>query len=303
LPDNQVSFQIDGNERLRWHFDPKYPRPFFFPLNGPSGECLTRMGHPGAPNHDHHRSVWFAHAKVDGEDFWSDGSAARIRQKSWLAYSDGDDEAIMATRAGWFAGSGRELMEQEMVAAVRPAPSGEMLLELQSTFTPTGVQVTLEQSNFGFLAVRMAKDIATHWGDGRITSSEEVEGEEMIFGQSAAWVDYSGAVAKREGGRRVAVTEGITYFDHLANPGYPAHWHVRADGWMGSSLCRHGAIVIKKPKPLRVRYLLHAHDGLLDSAAADNILQQFNASPGFAIAASKRSHRHSEVHREKVWDE
>jgi hypothetical protein len=77
-------------------------------------------------------------------------------------------------------------MEQEMVAAVRPAPSGEMLLELQSTFTPTGVQVTLEQSNFGFLAVRMAKDIATHWGDGRITSSEEVEGEEMIFGQSAA---------------------------------------------------------------------------------------------------------------------
>ncbi|MFP6902652.1 MAG: DUF6807 family protein, partial [Verrucomicrobiia bacterium] len=55
LPDNQASLQIDGVERTRWHFDAKYPRPFFYPFNGPSGETLTRMGHPGAPNHDHHR--------------------------------------------------------------------------------------------------------------------------------------------------------------------------------------------------------------------------------------------------------
>ena len=30
------------------------------------------MGHPGAPDHDHHRSVWFAHFKVLGIDFWGD---------------------------------------------------------------------------------------------------------------------------------------------------------------------------------------------------------------------------------------
>ena len=29
MPDNQVSLQIDGEERARWHFDAKYPRPFF----------------------------------------------------------------------------------------------------------------------------------------------------------------------------------------------------------------------------------------------------------------------------------
>ena len=37
----------------------------------PSGATLTRIGHPGAENHDHHRSVWFAHHKVNGLDFWS----------------------------------------------------------------------------------------------------------------------------------------------------------------------------------------------------------------------------------------
>ena len=298
LPDDQMSLQIDGEERARWHFDPKYPRPFFYPFNGPSGETLTRMGHPGAPNHDHHRSVWWAHAKVDGENFWADTSKARIRQKMWLAYADGDTEAMMATSAGWFNGEEKEIMEQEMVASVRPGPEGETFLELQSNFTPIGEQVTLEQSNFGFLAVRMAKGIATYWGEGEITSSEGVKGEPQIFGQSAAWMDYSGAVPKRDKGKRVAVTEGITYFDHEDNPSYPSHWHVREDGWMGASLCRHEAIVIKKGKPLRVRYLLHAHNDKVSPVLAGRIAELFNASPGFTVFKSKRKHRQFEVQRE-----
>ena len=33
LPEHQISFQIDGVEKTRWHFGEEYPRPFFFPLN------------------------------------------------------------------------------------------------------------------------------------------------------------------------------------------------------------------------------------------------------------------------------
>jgi hypothetical protein len=299
LPDDQVSLQVDGKERVRWHFDPKYPRPFFFPFNGPSGETLTRMGHPGAQNHDHHRSVWWAHAKVDGENFWADTSKARIRQKMWMAYADSDEEATMATSAGWYSSEGKEILEQELVASVKPGPKGETFLELQSTFTPIGQQVTLEQSNFGFLAVRMAKGIATYWGEGEITSSEGVKGEPQTFGQSAAWMDYSGAVPRSEKGKRVTVTEGITYFDHEKNPSYPSHWHVREDGWMGASLCRHEAIVIKKENPLRVRYLLHAHNGAADPAIANRLAEIFNASPSFEVSKSKRKHRQFEVQRTK----
>ena len=299
LPDDQVSLQVDGEERVRWHFDSKYPRPFFYPFNGPSGETLTRMGHPGAQNHDHHRSVWWAHAKVDGENFWADTSTARIRQKMWLAYADGDEEAMMATSAGWYSSDGKEILEQEMVASVKPGPAGETFLELQSTFMPIGEQVTLEQSNFGFLAVRMAKGIATYWGEGEITSSEGVKGEPQIFGQSAAWMDYSGAVPRNEKGKRMVVTEGITYFDHESNPSYPSHWHVREDGWMGASLCRHEAIVIKKEKPLRVRYLLHAHNGAVDLATANRIAEIFDASTSFEVSKSKEKHRQFEVQRMK----
>ena len=52
LADHQAAFTVDGALRLRWHFGPAYPRPFFYPLVGPSGAVLTRMGHPGAPDHD-----------------------------------------------------------------------------------------------------------------------------------------------------------------------------------------------------------------------------------------------------------
>src|SRR5207247_10605851 len=101
LPDDQVSFEIDGRERLRWHFGSRYPRPFFYPLIGPSGAPLTRMGHPGDAGHDHHRSIWLAHNQVAGQDFWADTSKTRIRQKRWLAYQDADSEAALAVLIGW----------------------------------------------------------------------------------------------------------------------------------------------------------------------------------------------------------
>ncbi len=67
-PDDQVSFQLAGQEKLRWHFSDRYPRPCFFPVLGPSGRSLTRMGHPAAPNHDQHRSFWFSHREVGGDN-------------------------------------------------------------------------------------------------------------------------------------------------------------------------------------------------------------------------------------------
>src|SRR5262249_30477273 len=164
LPDHQASFLVAGEERLRWHFGPAYPRPFFYPLVGPSRSPLTRMGHPGAPDHDHHRSVWFAHAKVQGVDFWSDQGPGRVRQKQGLCCQDGEVECAMAVRRGWADGHDpKELLEQDLVAAVRPGPGGETFVELQATFRPTAATLEFGQTNFGFLAVRVAKNLSAYF--------------------------------------------------------------------------------------------------------------------------------------------
>ena len=291
LPDHQVAFLIDGRERLRWHFGGQYPRPFFYPLLGPSHQPLTRMGHPGAPNHDHHRSIWFAHRMVQGIDFWSDQTKARIRQQQWLAYQDGDREAILAVRLGWYDGHDpRPLLRQDLVAALRPLDNGELWFEMQARFLPTADVLEFGRTNFGFLAVRVAKPISEYFGGGRLANSHGATGEPAIFGQKAEWVDYSGPVQPDR-------VEGITYFDHPANPGFPCHWHVRSDGWMGASVCMNRPVQTRSDQPLTLRYLIHAHRGPLDADRAAATAAQFAATTPFVIEKGRKRHCHYSVRR------
>lgn len=287
LPDHQVAFVLDDTERLGWHFGRQYPRPFFFPLRSPSGSSLTRMGHPGAPNHDHHRSIWFAHEKTQGVDFWSDNTEARIRQHQWLAYEDDENQAIMAVRLGWYENpAANELLTQELIAAVRPVSNGETFLEVQSTFVPTTPSLEFGRTNFGFFAVRVAKHISAHFGGGQLTNSEGRQGESEVFGQAARWMDYSGPVPGQP-----STFEGITYYDHPVNPGQPTRWHVREDGWMGASPCMRQPLTTSQAEPLVLRYLLHAHVGKADNSRAELFAQAFADSPPLEVVPTTEKHR------------
>ncbi len=294
-PGNRASFVIGDIERLGWHFGPGYPRPFFYPFKSPLGTSLTRMGHPGAPDHDHHRSIWFAHADVAGNNFWTDGTEARIRQKQWLVYGDGEKEAVMAVRLAWYDGEGRELMEQELVAAFVEDSQLGCQLELQSRFVPAGETLELGKTNFGFLAVRMAKEFSGHFGGGVISDSEGRTGEKEIFGKRARWIDYSGPHSPEK-----KVQEGITYFDHPSNPRYPTYWHLREDGWMGASFGLKEAFLLKRGEPLQLRYLLLGHARPVARKSLDDLAAAFGERPAFEVTKSTRPHRHFEVRRVPV---
>ncbi|MCA9035097.1 MAG: PmoA family protein [Planctomycetaceae bacterium] len=283
----QVSFCVDDREVLRWHEGLDYPRPYFFPLVAPSGRSLTRMGHPGAPNHDHHQSIWFAHHKVMGIDFWGNASGATIRQLQWLAYEDGDDACRMAVLLGWYDGHDpAALMQQEMVCEVRPVGSErEFVVEVQSRFTPSADSLELQQTNFGVLAVRVARGISGHFGGGTLTNSESAIGERAIFGKPATWVDYSGATD-----RNAQQIEGITYMDHPSNPGQPTGWHVREDGWMCASPTMNASIVIEKSQPLILRYQLFVHSGGVAPDRIAELAKTFDGSSGWVVSKSKRPH-------------
>lgn len=298
LPGQQAAFRIDGVERTRWHFGHDAERPFFFPMNGPTGSSLTRVGHPGAPNHDHHRSVWFAHQKVLGIDFWSNNTDARIRQKQWLAYRDGDDEAVMASTLHWGDGHDpQELLQQELVVAVRPRENQQWELEIQITFRPKAESLEFGKTNFGFLAVRVAKNISEHFGGGKLTNSDGAIGERAIFGKPAKWMDYSGPVPTDAATSKQPAIEGITYIDHPANPGQPTRWHVREDGWMGASPCMNASLVTTRQKPLQLRYVLFVHRGGANAEIANRIAGDFLQRPGFEVRKARVKHEHFEVRR------
>lgn len=313
LADHQVSFRIDGEEKLCWHFGDQYPRPFFFPFNGPSGQTLTRMGHPGAQNHDHHRSVWFAHHKVDGIDFWSDNAGTKIRQTHWYRYRDGNNEAVMACHLSWVDDQEIERMTQDVVVALMPVSTpddasgqrskDEHAVEFQLTFRPgkNRDQVVLQQTNFGVLAVRVAKSLSGYFGGGRLTNPDGTIGEKRLHERRAKWMDYSGPITVPTAGGRKVVEEGITYFDHPDNPSHPTFWHVREDGWMGAAPGMKAEFTITDDSPLVLRYLLHCHHGPIDQEHAETVYAQFCQRTGFRIRKPIKGepHRQYEVERRK----
>jgi hypothetical protein len=294
LAEHQLAFLIDDREVLRWHSGTGYPRPYFFPVTGPSGTSLTRLGHPGAPDHDHHQSLWFAHNKVLGIDFWGNASGATIRQLQWFAYEDGEGSCRMAVELGWFDGHNpAPLIRQELICELVPQPgAGEYTLELQSRFHPSAGSLEFARTNFGFLAVRVSAGLSAVFGKGQLTGSDGAVGEKQLFGKVARWMDYSGPPRNS-----AANWEGLTLIDHPQNPGQPTGWHVRDDGWMCASPCMQGPQTTHSEAPLVLRYLLLVHAGPVDPGRADTLQATFAASAPLLLQKSSRPHRRWELLR------
>lgn len=295
--DHQISFLLNGIEKSRWHYGPKYPRPFLYPLCGASGISLTRIGHPGAPNHDHHCSVWLAHHDIGGDNHWTNQTLARVEQNRWIAYQDGEQEGVMAVHLIWKSEKGTIKMETDLVVAFREYIEGSLLYELQMRHIAVDESLLLGRTNFGFLGIRMAKELSGYWGAGKITNSHGQEREKAIFGQSSPWMDYGGAHFSGKGRGRKLVKEGITCIEHPSNPGAPTHWHVREDGWMCPSFNFLESYTIKREQPLTLRYLLHARLGELNSSLTQATYQAFSKTSGFKTIKSKKPHQQFEVLR------
>ncbi|HSI37019.1 MAG: PmoA family protein [Phycisphaerae bacterium] len=257
-PYDQAAFVRDDTEIARYHFGPALRRPFVFPLVGPAGRSLTRMGHPHDPqSHSHHNSVWVAHHSVNGVSFWDDRAKGRIVHQRLDRYEDLGEESSVAVTNHWIdeGKNNQVLMIERRRTTLQLLPGDELLLTLDLQLSaPPSAPVTLGDTPFGIVGVRMAKTIGVNDGGGEIRNSDGKAGEKEIFRLPAKWVDYSGPI-------RPGVTEGITLFDHPANPGHPAPFHVRADGWMGACLTHGAARVIEPGKPLQLRYALYVHAG------------------------------------------
>jgi hypothetical protein len=301
---------IDRREVTSWNFDPRDPRPCFHPIVAPGGTLLTRMGHPGAPDHDHHRSVWFAHHQVMGVNFWADGTGATIRQTGWLAFEEGDERAALAVDLVWTDGHDPQpLLAQRLIALVRPDGASAWQLEIATTFTAPRGTIELGQSNFGAFAVRVAADLSPVFGGGTLTGSDGAVGEANLFERNQRWLDCSGTadpVSRNElpattidvgssGSAATVEQAGLTLFDHPSNPQYPSRWHVRDDGWFAPSTTGGAGIVIDAEHPLTIRHLLDLHDGPLDVERAERVAERFAGSAIPRVIDSTRPHRRHEI--------
>ena len=280
LPLDQAAVTRDGNEISRYYFSQQAKRPFLYPLIGPSGRSLTRMGHPRDPNsHSHHNSVWISHHDVGGVSFWGDAGGAKIVQKRVVQYEDSADEALIQVQNAWIDDSGKTLLDEVRTLRFRPQTDGEWLCVIDLELS-TKTAATLGKTPFGLVGVRMAKTIGVHDGGGRILNSNGERDEKDVFWKRAKWCDYSGPITP-------TAREGITLFDHPQNPNHPTVFHVRGDGWMGTSLTHDAPRTIEPEKPVKLRYGLWVHNGVPGREVIEKAFGAFVEQVG-EVAAGKK---------------
>lgn len=271
LPNHEVSFQRDGAEVARYHFGPDLRRPFVFPVIGPSGRSLTRMGHPHDPeSHSHHNSIWISHNSVNGISFWEDQAKGQIVHRRIVRFDDGMDAAAVLAENAWTANNQVLLIEKRLTRA-QLLPDDEWLLTIDLDLRPAAGDVTFGKTPFGLVGVRMAKTIGVNDGGGQIRNSEGGVNEAGVFWKKARWVDYSGPITPK-------AVEGITLMDHPSNPNHPTVFHVRNDGWMGASLTFDGPLTITTNQPLTLKYGFYVHRGTPPLESIERAYKNFAAS-------------------------
>lgn len=281
LPGSEVSFQRDGLELCRYHFTTNGNRPFIFPVIGPAGRSLTRMGHPHDPEtHSHHNSIWISHNDVNGVSFWEDRGRGQIVHQRIERFDDGNEGAAVMTVSAWVAETNRVLLHERRLTSVQPLSGGEWLLVIDLELTASQGEVTLGKTPFGLVGVRLAKTIGVRDGGGTIRNSAGGSNEAGCFWKRAQWVDYSGPITRD-------AAEGVTLFDHPANPNHPSVFHVRDDGWMGASLTHDAPRVLHPGEALRLRYGFYIHAGQPASAALQQQWERFSRIPLATLSPPK----------------
>jgi len=267
-----VSFLVDGRQVLGLDGGAGMRRPFLYPVLGPAGVPLTRMGHPHDPvSHSHHNSIWIAHNDVGGTSFWSD-TGGTIEVVRITRLEDGDERASVEFAADWRAADKRVVLRENRRVSLIPIDAASWRIDVETELHAIDQPVPLGATPFGFLAVRVAKSIGVHDGGGRILNSEGEVNEKGCFRKPARWVDYAGPVT-------ATLDEGVTLMDHPENLHHPVEFHVRDDGWMGAATTFRAAHVIEPGKPLRLRHGLLVHGSATAAEAIEREWRRFAAIP------------------------
>jgi sugar phosphate isomerase/epimerase len=223
---NKLRVEIDGQLFTEYNFK-DVPRPFFYPLIGPTGVNITRHwpmeeGQNEEHDHPHHRSLWYAHGEVNGYDFWSESSGhGKIMHDEFLQIVSGD-AGVIKSRNKWIIQDGKVICTDTRTHRLYNRPYGK-IMDFEIIIHASHGQVTFGDTKEGSMAIRVAPTMRVEGkvGKGHIINSEG-ERDKNAWGKHAAWCDYYGPVD----GNIV----GVAIFDNPGNPRHPTWWHVRTYG-------------------------------------------------------------------------
>ena len=269
--EDRLRVEINGQLFTEYVFR-NAPRPYCYPLMGPGNLAMTRdwpmKDTPDeAHDHPHHRSLWFAHGAMNGQDFWSEQKDfGKTVHEDFLEVKSGKDAGVIKSRNKWVAADGKVVCTDERTLRFyNPGRPSERVLDFDITIFASNGELTLGDTKEGTMAVRMAETMRLKGklGKGHIVNSDGVR-DDKTWGKRAQWCDYYGPVEGK--------TVGIAIFDHPSNPRHPTWWHVRDYGLFAANpFGQHdfesltdksaGNLTVPAGKSVTFRYRFYLHEG------------------------------------------
>jgi hypothetical protein len=242
--DDRVRIEIDGRLFSEYIFKGA-TRPYFYPILAEDGTGLTRdfpmKETPGEEkDHPHHRAVMFAHASVNGVDFWNEGAAGgRTVPKGSILHQElvetkSGPVAVIRAKNRWMHPNGTLICTDESTMRIRQTASGTALDYEVTLQALPDKPLLMGDNKDGVAAIRVAqwmtlphkhqgKDVP---GNGRYVTSTDVR-DAAAWGKRAAWCDL---YAPKDG-----KIYGVAIFNHPQNLRHPTWWMARDYGLFGAN--------------------------------------------------------------------
>ena len=272
--EDRLRVEINGQLFTEYFFK-DVPRPYCYPLVGPGGARMTRNWpmnsvlelEPDQNDHKHHRSLWFAHGEINGQDFWSeDKKFGKTVHERFDEVKSGPEVGVIKSHNNWVTADGQRVCTDDRAIRIyNTGPADERIVDWEVTLHASDGPLTFGDTKEGMMAVRVAATMRLNGkiGKGQIITSTGIR-DEATWGKRADWCDYYGPVEGK--------TVGIAIFDHPENPRHPTWWHVRDYGLFAANpFGKHdfeklsdktaGNLTVEKGKSITFKYRLYIHSG------------------------------------------
>lgn len=268
--EGKLRIEVDGEFFSEYVFG-NTSRPYLYPLLLPGGKHMSRdwpmKDTPGEEHdHPHHKSLWWAHGDMNGQDFWSEGTkAGKTEQTKLVSVQSGPEAGEIKTENQYVAKDGKIIATDERTITIRRATNARVIDYFITVHASNG-ELRFGDTKEGTMAVRLAESMRLirdkKPGEGHIVNSEGVKDGDT-WGKRAKWVDYFGPVDGE--------TVGVAMFDHPSNPRFPTWWHVRDYGLFAANPfgvhdfekkpAGAGDLVVPRGKSITFTYRFYFHRG------------------------------------------
>ncbi|MBV9469063.1 MAG: PmoA family protein [Abitibacteriaceae bacterium] len=294
-----VDFFINGKLFTRYDTTTGPNKPYFYPVNAPTGSQMVRhwpVEKVGDETHDHphHRGLWFTHSSVNGVDFWTEAKGTgKTVHTGYETIQSGPVYGLMRTKTDWITPDGKKIAEDAREVRVYNVTDG-YLLDFTVTVKAVGGPLAWGDNKDGVLGLRVADSmrVAVEKGktaEGHILNSEGIQ-DAAAWGKPANWCDYYGSVEGQ--------TVGVAIFDDPKNLRHPTPWHVRDYGLFAANpFGLHdfdkknapgaGNYTLPEGQTLTFHYRLLFHKGTTQEAHVAEVWNDFAAPPMVSFKSGK----------------